>query len=329
MITIDSTARRIIGRITLLFLRALIVPAGLATLLAILAPIWWLADLAVHFRLQYLLIGLVGLVPMVMLKRWWLTGLAAVCIALNIMPAIGYFQPPSPIKLARTQPAPSTESIRIAGLNVFFRNSNYAGVATWMQQDQPDIVVLLEATTKWQTALTELTPEWRYQYMAIKPGRSGKLILSRLPIDQVTTLPSTDVRSPTPVATFKHQGTQFRVAAIHTIWPMGQDRTDARNESLQELGRLAADDGPPLIAVGDFNISPFSPHFEQLISLGSLNRSAAGLGWKPTWPVFLPMAGIQIDHLLVSPAITVKAMKTRSELGSDHRAVIADLKIPL
>ncbi len=197
-----------------------------------------------------------------------------------------------------------------------------------MIREQPDVVVLVEASARWQRALSELAPAWRYQHLSVKPGRSGKLILSRIPLQRVTALGSKDVRSPTPVATFNLNGARFRLAAVHTIWPMGSDRTAARNESLDHLERMAGLPGPPLIAIGDFNISPFSPHFQDLMARGRLIRASAGHGWLPTWPVFLPAAGIQIDHVLIPPSIVVNGFSTRSELGSDHRAITVDLSVP-
>lgn len=314
------------GRIIVLFLRAAIIPAAIATVGAMLARQWWFADLLTHFRLQYLAIGLIGMVPMLILRRYWLAMLCALCITLNAYPAWQYFLSP------RHQPAGHDDTLvvplRIGGLNVFFRNSNYAGVADWMIREQPDVVVLVEASARWQQALSKLAPAWQYQHLSIKPGRSGKLILSRIPFERVQALDSKDVRSPTPVASFNLRGARFRLAAIHTIWPMGSDRTAARNASLEHLERLAGLPGPPLIAIGDFNISPFSPFFQALTERGTLIRAAAGRGWLPTWPVFLPAAGIQIDHVLVSPSIGVNGFQTRSELGSDHRAITVELSLP-
>ncbi|MGH1360488.1 MAG: endonuclease/exonuclease/phosphatase family protein [Burkholderiaceae bacterium] len=323
---VNQTIKTFAARISLLVLRALIVPAAAASAIAAFASHWWFADLMTHFRLQYLLVGLIGLVPMILLKRRGLACLAAVCLVLNLYPAVQYFQ--SPQYQSAGQEDRLVVPLRVAGLNVFFRNSNYAGVATWMKQEQPDVVVLVEASARWQEALSKLAPAWQYQHLAVKPGRSGKLILSRIPIEQIRALDSKNVRSPTPVATFNHRGARFRLAAVHTIWPMGEARTAERNESLNHLERQASLPGPPLIAIGDFNISPFSPHFQALANRGKLIRAAAGHGWLPTWPVFLPAAGIQIDHVLVSPVITVDGIKTRSELGSDHRAILVDLSLP-
>ncbi len=336
---------QIVGRITLLFLRAVIVPAGLASVLSLFASVWWLADLAVHFRLQYLLIGIIGLLPMLLLKRWWLSALAALCIALNFVPVAYYFQP------AQARPVPTTASmvhhavppqlsatslatprrrpVRIASLNVFVLNSNFAGVVAWMQADQPDIVVLVEASKLWQQEMRQRATAWPYQHLISRPGRSGKLIMSRLPIAQIDLVDESPIRSPTPVATFALPGAPFRLAVIHTIWPMGEARTAARDHSLIGLRQIARTGELPLIAMGDFNISPFSPRFAPIVSDGVLRRATAGRGWLPTWPVFFPAAGIQIDHLLVTPTVAVDAVRTRSELGSDHRAVIADLQIPM
>jgi endonuclease/exonuclease/phosphatase (EEP) superfamily protein YafD len=107
---------------------------------------------------------------------------------------------------------------------------------------------------------------------------------------------------------------------------MAPGSANRRNEQLEALARHArATTSLPLVVVGDLNVSPFSPQFRHLLEEGRLRSAADGFGWQPTWPSFLLPAGIQIDHALVSPAVTVKAFSRGPFDGSDHRPIVVDV----
>jgi endonuclease/exonuclease/phosphatase (EEP) superfamily protein YafD len=75
----------------------------------------------------------------------------------------------------------------------------------------------------------------------------------------------------------------------------------------------------------DFNITPWSPVFADILEGSGLRDSSLGFGVAPTWlsrPLFF---GLPIDHILVSPDIKVKNRHVGPDVGSDHFPVIADL----
>jgi endonuclease/exonuclease/phosphatase family metal-dependent hydrolase len=72
------------------------------------------------------------------------------------------------------------------------------------------------------------------------------------------------------------------------------------------------------------NISPFSPHFQAFVAAGNLKSAAQGYGWQPTWPTFMPPAGIQIDHAVTSASITVTRFWRGAALGSDHLPILIE-----
>ena len=54
----------------------------------------------------------------------------------------------------------------------------------------------------------------------------------------------------------------------------------------------------------------------------------SGRRWRPTWQAgFWPLA-LRIDHILVSPQLCVEAVEVGPSIGSDHRPVIARLRLP-
>jgi endonuclease/exonuclease/phosphatase family metal-dependent hydrolase len=98
-----------------------------------------------------------------------------------------------------------------------------------------------------------------------------------------------------------------------------------RNEQLALLAERARAVTLPLVVVGDMNITPFSPWFQQLLVDGALRSAADGFGWQPSWPSFIPLAGIQIDHALVNSRVAVEHFTRGSPTGSDHLPIVTDL----
>jgi endonuclease/exonuclease/phosphatase (EEP) superfamily protein YafD len=83
----------------------------------------------------------------------------------------------------------------------------------------------------------------------------------------------------------------------------------------------------PVIVAGDFNATPFSPIFRKVIKISGLKDSREGFGWQPSWPTYVPLLWLPIDHILVSSEIQVHNRATGSFIGSDHYPVFADLSI--
>ena len=90
---------------------------------------------------------------------------------------------------------------------------------------------------------------------------------------------------------------------------------------------VATLDGPVVVA-GDLNVTPWSGHFRHLLSVSQLADSRTGYGLQLSWPAvsFLP-ALMPIDHILVSEQVQVLERQTSPPIGSDHRAVWADIVI--
>ncbi|MFK7966231.1 MAG: endonuclease/exonuclease/phosphatase family protein [Burkholderiaceae bacterium] len=318
---------KIAKRLLVLALVLLVSSAALASLIAKSASAWWLADLAVHFKLQYLLIGALCIAPALWLRRWILVSLCLLCIIVNTQSAAQYFAPAYQASLPTAQAPQGYAQVRLASLNVWFANVDYDGVAAWIEQTDPDIVVLVEVNPPWQKALAQRLSAWPHQHYQENAGRTGKLILSKTEPLSVQSISSADGRPPL-LATLYIDGATLRVGAVHTHWPIGARNSRIRNKMLGEIAKIAQSAETPFIAAGDFNVSPFSPHFQSMLSDGGLRRASAGRGWQPTWPHFLPIAGIEIDHVLVPRSIAVTGFSVHKGLGSDHHGIVADLDIP-
>jgi endonuclease/exonuclease/phosphatase (EEP) superfamily protein YafD len=297
----------------------------LATALATTTSGAWLTDLAVHFRLQYAALALLAFVLFAAARRP-----AFAAIALGIAVTNGLVA--APLLVSRPAPAavaPSEDGVpvRVAFLNVYYGNDEYRRVLDFVRADKPDAVVFAEVDAQWLRALAELKKDYPNEYATRGKYGRGVLLLSRLPIEKAGVIAVSNDAEPALGVTLNVHGKPLHLLGVHTNWPFGFRSRTSRDEQLAELALAAQSTPRPVVVIGDLNVSPFSPHFHRLLSVGRLKSAAEGFGWQPTWPEFMPPAGIQIDHALVSPDVQVRDFRRGAHVGSDHLPVIVDLTL--
>ncbi len=95
-----------------------------------------------------------------------------------------------------------------------------------------------------------------------------------------------------------------------------------RAAQVADMLDVLADDRGPSILVGDFNAEPSAPELAPLWH--TLRDAAPDAG--PTYPAVAPQK--RIDLITVSHGITVTGARTHATAASDHRPVVADLRLP-
>jgi endonuclease/exonuclease/phosphatase (EEP) superfamily protein YafD len=120
------------------------------------------------------------------------------------------------------------------------------------------------------------------------------------------------------------------VAGIHVLPETSAFSADTDTTILAGLKKFAGDNASRLILVGDFNATPFSALFHQLLHSGHFVDSERGFGLQPSWPYLgVGMLMIPLDHCLTTPDCSVVSRSTGDFIGSDHlplflRIAIAD-----
>jgi endonuclease/exonuclease/phosphatase family metal-dependent hydrolase len=96
----------------------------------------------------------------------------------------------------------------------------------------------------------------------------------------------------------------------------------ADHDVLLESVRSSAPD----LVLGDLNATADHRQLQALAEEGLRDvAEVAGEGWQPTWPAHLvPLA--RLDHVLVGPRLTALSSRTREVAGSDHAAVLAEVR---
>ena len=279
-------------------------------------------ELSSHFKLQYLLVGFSTFIffALVRSKKIWLL-VSAFCIIINLAEIVPWYFP-APAWAGATP----GQHLRILHSNVLRSNRRYSEVISLVKAEQPDIAVFVEVNTSWAKELSVLSEMFPYSSTQQESEKFGSAIYSKLPLENSSVKAFSNQRKSLS-ADVKFQGKIISLILAHPTVPIKQESFINRNKQLAAIGEYAAQVKNPLIVVGDFNTTMWSPFYKNMVKTGNLRNARSGFGILPTWPTFLPLAYIPIDHFLVSKEIGVLKIRTGRNVGSDHLPLITDLVI--
>lgn len=277
-------------------------------------------ELTSHFKLQYLLVGFSTFIFFAVVrskKRWLLV--SAFCIIINLAEIVPWYFP-APAWAGATP----GQHLRILHSNVLRSNRRYSEVISLVKAEQPDIAVFVEVNTPWAKELSVLSEIFPYSSTQQESEIFGSAIYSKLPLENASVKAFSNQRRSLLVDA-KFQGKIISLILVHPTVPIKQQTFIDRNKQLAAIGEYAAQVKNPLIVVGDFNTTMWSPFYINMVKTAKLRNARSGFGILPTWPTFLPLAYIPIDHFLVSKEIGVLKIRTGGNVGSDHLPLITDL----
>ena len=298
--------------------------AGLAliTVFALAARLWWAFDLFSHFRLQYVVAALVlGFLALSVRAH----GSAAVLAAVAVVHGLAI----KDLWLGGTASAAlGGVPLRVVSLNVLAQNRTPEKVLQFVRAADADLVLLVDADKRdWRGVLDELRE--LYPHHAPQAPRAPALLFSRWPIVSDRLLLAPRSRRPYLVAELAIEGQVIEFVGVHPSSPSPSEphASSRRNRELDHIAEVVQGTDAPVIVAGDFNTTPWSPHFEDLLAAAGLRNAAAGKGYIPTWPTFFWPVRIPIDHVLLKGPVAATAVRRGPAVGSDHYPIIADLRL--
>lgn len=329
----DGAAARVRARIATTAAVALLagVSAGpMGTLLPEGTTLAWLCDLTVHFRAYGLAVALAATA----LALWGgppaarvACGAAVLVTMADLLPAWlpGPDRPHGAAHAATDDTAPP---LTVVCLNVLCTNRDTARTAVYLRATGADLIVLLEVDHRWADALTGLAADYPFARVEPRASFAGLALLSRWPLRDTAVVDFGTRGTPSIVTTVESPAGPVDVIATHPQPPLTPALDGELRAHLRAVGRRAAATRGPCLVIGDLNTTPWSAAFRGLVREGRLVDSARGRGIQPTWNARLWAPRIPIDHVLVTPDVTVVDRRLGPDVGSDHLPIEARLRLP-
>lgn len=288
-------------------------------------------ELLSHFRLQYLVGALLCLTIFALQKDRLRSLAAGLLLVINGYTIAPLYWSDSP---STSYGIPENRTHKILLSNVHSSNNEHQRLIDLIQQESPDILVLLEITDAWLESLQTIQATYPFKKTIARSDNFGIAVFSKLPFDRadvrywgISGFPSLALQYQL-AGTGAEKGEQITLLATHPLPPITKDMLQQRDSQLLQTAAEAAQPAGPVIMLGDFNITPWSSAFKQSAELAGLNNCRNGFGILPTWPASLksPLLMIPIDHCLVSNHFQVVNVRTGANIGSDHLPLIIELR---
>jgi endonuclease/exonuclease/phosphatase (EEP) superfamily protein YafD len=277
----------------------------------------WPCDLLSHFPGHLAVVALATTMTFAVAGRIRASVLPAVVAAWSVAAFVPFYTG------APTLASPSNPRvIRVVALNVAVHNRHAQRVIRFIRAANPDVVVVIELNDFWIRALEELTGDFPFRRFDPRSGHLGVGLMSRLPLTVLDGNPAglhaLVARLGTPHLT---------IVGTHTHPPFTPSQLARRNQQFAEIATFVRRQREPVVVVGDLNSSSWSAAFGDLLRDAGLRDTRLGRGVQPTWPAWLPMPQVPIDHALVSAGVHVHGRFVGGRVGSDHLPVVVDVSV--
>jgi endonuclease/exonuclease/phosphatase (EEP) superfamily protein YafD len=222
----------------------------------------------------------------------------------------------------------TTSDITLMTINIYgAHNQKYSSVINLVKEKNPEILCINEITKLWMQRLKSDLPEYKYRFDEGISG--GAAIFSRVPIERVSPPDLVPVKRYGVRGRLKLAGRPVLICAVHPPAPTDRGRWLNRNREFDRLSADSAAADEPVILIGDFNSTPFSPYFRKLLKDGKLCDSENGKGIQPSWNALFKVVPplVPIDHCLTSGQFAVLERYLGPNVGSDHLPVIVKLHL--
>lgn len=278
----------------------------------------WVFDLFANFRVQYMALFALCAVVLMFARRRKTALVALAGVAFTTVTMAPYFQ-------TRPALAQSSASFRLLTFNVWHRNQEIERAIAFLKSSDADVLILQEVTPAQVEALARRLSQ--YPHHTVTSGsRHGLAVFSRWPLRAEHLLSSAGATRITRT-TIDWQGRPFTMFGVHLSWPLGRVEAAARTVQLDALAKAVRNEAGPVLLAGDFNLTPWSRHYERFVANSGLADCALGHGLMPTWPSQALPVRIRIDLCFASAHWRVRDMVAGPKLGSDHLPVIVDLEL--
>lgn len=290
-------------------------------------------ELLSHFQAQYFLAVLL-LTILTLRLRYSVTVLVALfCTALLSAQIVPWY-----VSSPLTHP---DANYRVLVANINKHTFDASRVLDVVAQEKPDLAFLIEVNSETAQQLQVLSQDLPYAVQEPIAPDFDLALYSRYPLQDIEIIHFGNKNNKQSlVAHVTVAGRPLTLVGTHPSSPTDKKMFRARNTVLADVGDYIQKETEPVVLMGDFNTTMWSPYYRTMVRKTQLKNTREGFGIRPTWPRMASRYGwpgwvqtlttplqIPIDHCLVSPQIAVAGIHTGGDTGSDHAPIVVDLAV--
>jgi len=317
-----------LDRLTILTL-LLLTWAG--TCLSPLVDVWGVGTVVVSAAslIPLIPVAAVPLVTVALRRRRWVPLTATVlAAAAPWVFVLGYAAPDD--QSARSGTGPTVRLLLVCGDH---GNVDPKAVVTAVRSQQVDVLVVSELTPTLSHTLTAAGLDRLLEARSVQlpptgvadAADGGMGVWGRFDVTASAPLPGT--HWPAARVVMKPAGAApFTLLATHVAPPL---TAGARSwaDDLATVRYVGARTDGDLVVLGSLNAMPWHRQFRAFSAAGLSDAAEVlGRGLRPTWPTWLPVPVLSVDHAMVSRRIGVESVDTVVVTGSDHRGLLVALR---
>jgi endonuclease/exonuclease/phosphatase (EEP) superfamily protein YafD len=238
-----------------------------------------------------------------------------------------------PVVLARRptpEITPRRPQFKAMAFNVEGSNNSFDETRAFVERELPDVVMFSEATARWSE---ELKPLSNILPQRVREDEMEIEVLARHPILRKQAFHFGAERGLVLVL-LEIDGSEVGFVAVHTYprqW-RGAEGYQQRTLALEKgLGKQSHAFPRPLLVMGDFNASQWTPAYKTMLRGSELMDAEQGFGLIATHHgqgLVSQWFWSPIDHCLHSRDVTVNNYWHGPDLGSDHLPILVDFSLP-
>lgn len=327
---------RILRQIAFYLIILLSVLVILASLLSLVHDLsYWYSKILDFPRLQYLLLAVICLLLYLLLNKEWkipsillLLGLVA-SIGINSAKILPYLIGEKTVPDALVNATPEN-SAGILVANVLITNKKATGFLQIVENQDPDMVLVLEVDRWWIDQLGPLKQRYPYAMELPLDNAYGMALYSKFPLKdrdikflQHNNVPSFHTKVQLP------SGKTFRFHGVHPVPPTRSskypDNVGLEEVELARIGGMVATDSIPSVVAGDFNDVSWSYTSRLFEQEGNLKNVRIGRGIFSTYNAKSPILRWPLDHFFVTKEFSLVELQRLPKFGSDHFPIFAEL----
>lgn len=221
---------------------------------------------------------------------------------------------------ARANPA-TAGSLKVLTFNTWLGNSSPDDVEAEIRRVDADVVALVEFSPRKQHLLSSLRSLYPHQAKCEGANHCAFAILSKYPLVS-SSMQMLWEGPPYMHAVLGGELAGLNVFAVHTTrFPHSR----AQFRQMKALSALLQQTPGPKLVMGDFNATPYSRMTGLLEQEADLTRFTS----LPSWPAFIGIPQVAIDHVFASQGITaIEPPQLGHPAGSDHFPIHMRLSVP-